>query len=1091
MQRGVNHQSRPYRGDYLPGDQVGIFFKYEGKQKRARYLRGYVVAEAQPKRHGQVVSDKVWVTINGRFLCINKEQLRDPTGSEYWTPSEQDFAELKRAEVELKKTRVRERQHPSGEDAGHDPVSKPEDAPILVTTPDAVPDAELFGAVPMFVAAPSAAEKRPRPEDDEAPLEEPPEKVQIDVEPTVELPQDTHPDAAGETLAVMPAAEQVEAQELSQAEVVPALLPTISESFVFETPRQLVFDDLSMDRARLTGAGSSSDTIAGDAPQATENAIGDLLQPDTDMVDEIHTAVDKRDRPEDFTPATEPPAHRPKFSAMEVAYEKWSNNRSIQEAGCPIKIDVEQLADGCYQGELEATRIRVSTMTDYISHGKHSAANATYPFVSIYGQSEPGAGWQMIDTLVLRRYVPRTLDKVFYKVVTVFHHRSPASHQVLMTKPGAEEFALQTDSDDDAAEKKNTTGIQLVPKKLRKQLDKELPLDLIPAEQLPLYEAALEKEWAEWLGWDAVDVLPLRQSLDISRDPDRRKKIIPTRVAYRNKHAARDPRELMRLGLDLIKAKARLCLQGFRQHGKHKLRRDSPTLSRCGFFMILQIVASFCMELFGGDLKSAFMQGGAGPKGDGEDEIYLSQPRNGKLPGLVYGQLLQLKGSAYGKVNAPRLWWRKFVGFLVSSGWHRHSMDATILMLYDDCTPAKLIAIIGVHVDDVIGGCVSRAGIQHIRDAFLWGEFNFGSLTFCGREIVQRERCIRVTQQAHNEAIEITKLPRARRAEPESDLTATEASDLISGIGTLQWVGSNTSPPMQAAVSLTQSGEGRTVETLMKVHALLREVREEASRGLDILDIDLSTAVIACFGDGSWANAKGYRTQSGYVIYVAEPESLSEVGGRGSIVDWRSHKLRRACHSTIYAEAMSSRAAAAAATWMRQMFLETVFKEYKGTMSVSPEKVPEDVSTFLKLHVITDCNSLHETVIKSGLPEDKRAALEVIALREMVEAEEVFSDSEVEADTQRLKERDLSDVYRWCVSEDQKGDILTKLSVREEREIWHDSASWISIRSKKKLAQHLRAEKAIPSRPRPPLDKEQARLVLLEQRQAAEQAGFR
>ena len=188
---------------------------------------------------------------------------------------------------------------------------------------------------------------------------------------------------------------------------------------------------------------------------------------------------------------------------------------------------------------------------------------------------------------------------------------------------------------------------------------------------------------------------------------------------------------------------------------------------------------------------------------------------------------------------------------------------------------------------------------------------------------------------------------------------------------------------------------------------------------------------------------------------------------------------------------MSSRSAAAAATWVRQMFLEAIFKEYKGTMSVSPEKVPERVATFLKLHVITDCNSLHETVIKSGRPEDKRAALEVIALREMVEAEDVFSDSEVEADTQRLKERDLSDVYRWCVSEDQKGDILIKLSVQEEREDWHGSATWISIRSKKKLAQHLRAEKAIPSRPRPPLDKEQARLVLHAQRQAAEEAGFR
>ena len=172
----------------------------------------------------------------------------------------------------------------------------------------------------------------------------------------------------------MPAAEQVEAQDLSQAEIVLAEAQPAAATPVFETPRQLIFDDLDSDRLRLAAAGLSPDVVAGDTPQATENAIGDMLQADTDMVDELATVVDKRERPEDFTPATEPPAQRTKFTAMEVAYEKWSKNRSIQDAGCPIKIEVEQLADGYYQGELEATRIRLNTMTDYISHGKHACS---------------------------------------------------------------------------------------------------------------------------------------------------------------------------------------------------------------------------------------------------------------------------------------------------------------------------------------------------------------------------------------------------------------------------------------------------------------------------------------------------------------------------------------------------------------------------------------------------------------------------------------------------------------------------------------------------------------------------------------------
>ena len=96
--------------------------------------------------------------------------------------------------------------------------------------------------------------------------------------------------------------------------------------------------------------------------------------------------------------------------------------------------------------------------------------------------------------------------------------------------------------------------------------------------------------------------------------------------------------------------------------------------------------------------------------------------------------------------------------------------------------------------------------------------------------------------------------------------------------------------------------------------------------------------------------------------------------------------------------------------------LEVLFDGYKATMSVVDE-VPDEVRDFLKLHIVTDCNSLHETVVKSSLPEDKRAALEVLAIREMVLNEEHFSDDEVEAETERLKERDISGVYRWAVSE--------------------------------------------------------------------------
>ena len=91
----------------------------------------------------------------------------------------------------------------------------------------------------------------------------------------------------------------------------------------------------------------------------------------------------------------------------------------------------------------------------------------------------------------------------------------------------------------------------------------------------------------------------------------------------------------------------------------------------------------------------------------------------------------------------------------------------------------------------------------------------------------------------------------------------------------------------------------------------------------------------------------------------------------------------------LYAEAMASRAAATSATWLRHFFIEVAVESHKASHSVEAPLDGDviDIRDMLPIHVVTDCNSLHGTVIKSRLPKDKRAAIEVIAIREMVTGE--------------------------------------------------------------------------------------------------------
>ena len=98
------------------------------------------------------------------------------------------------------------------------------------------------------------------------------------------------------------------------------------------------------------------------------------------------------------------------------------------------------------------------------------------------------------------------------------------------------------------------------------------------------------------------------------------------------------------------------------------------------------------------------------------------------------------------------------------------------------------------------------------------------------------------------------------------------------------------------------------------------------------------------------------------------------------------------------------------------------------------------------------------------------------------------SESEVEAETLRLRERDLSRVFYRTVSEDQKGDALTKRTLKCERDEWHERANWILLRTAKKT--DIAAQKMVPSRTRPRVDRSTAQMVLDMRAEAATRAGF-
>ena len=126
-------------------------------------------------------------------------------------------------------------------------------------------------------------------------------------------------------------------------------------------------------------------------------------------------------------------------------------------------------------------------------------------------------------------------------LVTVFHNRIRSQRQVVCEdsvpvcfkrQKTQGVFLLQQDPNQLV---RSRTETPVRGKKQLKALDKEVPWNQIPPEQLPFFVEAKDKEWSSWEKYETVDVLDVEESRKVLKEsPDR---VLGSRFVFRNKHA--------------------------------------------------------------------------------------------------------------------------------------------------------------------------------------------------------------------------------------------------------------------------------------------------------------------------------------------------------------------------------------------------------------------------------------------------------------------------------------------------------------------------------------------------------------------------
>ena len=200
------------------------------------------------------------------------------------------------------------------------------------------------------------------------------------------------------------------------------------------------------------------------------------------------------------------------------------------------------------------------------------------------------------------------------------------------------------------------------------------------------------------------------------------------------------------------------------------------------------------------------------------------------LLGMNPHQVCLLKGNAYGRVDAPLLFYKEFRKRLEDVGFVAHPLDNCLFLLRNSHNPKMLDGILGTHVDDGIGGGNENfeKAITKLQETLPFGTREYGKFKFTGLDIEQLpDFSIKVNQSKYVHKIAPIDVPKPRRAETDSPLTEREVQQLRGLCGSLQYAAVHSRPDIATRVASLQKGITKAnVETLLEGNRTLREAQK-------------------------------------------------------------------------------------------------------------------------------------------------------------------------------------------------------------------------------------------------------------------------
>jgi hypothetical protein len=444
-------------------------------------------------------------------------------------------------------------------------------------------------------------------------------------------------------------------------------------------------------------------------------------------------------------------------------------------------------------------------------------------------------------------------------------------------------------------------------------------------------------------------------------------------------------REVKGKATDTPYEKSRLVIQGYQDDGKAMILTQSPTIQRASQRLIVTLAPSLMklpnreISLWLRDITQAYVQSQTKL-----NRIVLAHPPKEIAHVYPEGTIMVVVKPLYGLAEAGTHWWATY------NKHHREKLMMTT-STYDPCflitTSKDKFGVVGMQTDDTIILADKQFSTLEEKELVFLAKpkerltpetaliFNGCILTKCGDEIILRQK-----EQGKKVKLIDADTPDFKQGYVEQRARGA-------------YIATTCQPEAAFDLSVAAQSKEPAREDVTALNKRLQWQLDHLDRGLKYIPLDLSTAKLFVFVDGSFANNKDLSSQIGYIIAIAnETTGTEEFTIRGNVVHWSSTKSKRVTRSVLASEIYGM------VGGVDMAFAIT------STLNMIMDQLSLPV---IPMIVCTDSYSLYECIVKLGSTKEKRLMIDIMALRQMYERREMFD-------------------IRWINGHDNPADAMTK-----------------------------------------------------------------